>query len=81
MSFGSYMIWAAQPTYKVFVDSRIELYTPEIWQDYLSISNALGDWEQTLGEYEVNSLMLSPSEQALLVEKVRLSEMAISIQR
>ena len=71
MSFGSYLIWAAQPDYPVFVDSRIELFSTEVWLDYLAISNAQGDWEQKLIDYGVNSLMLSPTEQQGLVLAAR----------
>jgi hypothetical protein len=70
MSFGSYLIWAAQPVYPVFVDSRIELYPVEIWQDYLEISAAKGGWEAKVDRYGINTLMLSPSTQRLLVEAV-----------
>jgi hypothetical protein len=67
MSFGSYLIWAAYPQYQVFVDSRIELFSENVWLDYLDISNAEGDWETKLREYGVNTLMLSPVEQPALV--------------
>jgi len=73
MSFGSYLIWAAQPEYKVFVDSRIELYTPEIWHDYLLVSHAQCAWEKRLEHYGVRTLMLSPSEQPALVDTVEAS--------
>jgi hypothetical protein len=73
MSFGSYLIWAAYPQYQVFVDSRIELYSEKVWIDYLNISNANGNWEVRLEEYEVNTLMLSPVEQSSLVEAVQTS--------
>jgi len=68
MSFGSYLIWAAQPEYRVFVDSRIELYPREIWHDYLLISNAQCGWEKRLEHYGINTLMLSPVEQPALVD-------------
>ena len=68
ISFGSYLIWAAYPQYQVFVDSRIELFSEKVWLDYLNISNASGDWEERLREYGVNTLMLSPNEQPVLVE-------------
>jgi hypothetical protein len=74
MSFGSYLTWAAQPSYKVFVDSRIELYSSRVWKDYLSISNAQDDWEILLEKYGVNTLMLSPSEQAPLLMRARESD-------
>jgi hypothetical protein len=70
MGFGSYLIWAAAPNYPVFVDSRIELYPPEVWRDYLEISAADEGWEQRLEQYGVNTLMLSPREQPSLVAAV-----------
>jgi hypothetical protein len=74
MSFGSYLIWAAQPEYPVFVDGRIELYSIEVWRDYLDISNAQGDWELLLERSGVNTLMLSRTEQPRLVEAVEASD-------
>jgi hypothetical protein len=68
VSFGSYLIWAAYPQYKVFVDSRIELFPEKVWLDYLKISNAEGDWESTLMEYGVNTLMLSQIDQPKLIQ-------------
>jgi hypothetical protein len=71
MSFGSYLIWAAYPQYQVFADSRIELFPEAVWLGYLNISNAQGDWESKLRDYGVNTLMLSPTEQPLLVKAAR----------
>jgi hypothetical protein len=73
ISFGSYLIWAGYPEYQVFVDPRIELFPPGIWRDYLSISNAQGNWQEQLNSYGVNTLMLSPEEQPLLVAAVNQS--------
>jgi hypothetical protein len=73
MSFGSYLIWAAAPEYRVFVDGRIELYPVEIWRDYLRISNAQCGWQRRLEHYGVKTLMLSPREQPALVDSVRAS--------
>jgi hypothetical protein len=79
MSFGSYLIWASQPAYKVFIDPRIELYPLELWKDYLSINNTEEGWESKLEEYGVNTLMLSPAEQAPLISKVRESDQWSSV--
>jgi hypothetical protein len=70
MGFGSYLIWAAQPDYKVFVDPRIELYPREIWEDYIIIINTLPGWEDYLDRYGVSVLMLSPKSQADLIQAV-----------
>jgi hypothetical protein len=71
MAFGSYLIWAAQPTYKVFVDSRIELFPVAIWDDYWAISSAQSNWSALLDKYQVNTLMLEPVKQAALIEAVK----------
>jgi hypothetical protein len=70
LSFGSYLIWAAQPDYPVFVDPRLELYPMAIWEDYLAISGGAPDWEARLARYGVRLLMLSPAEQPALMVAV-----------
>jgi hypothetical protein len=68
MAFGSYLIWAAQPDYKVFVDSRIELFPENIWDDYWTITTAGRNWQTLLDTYQVNTLMLEPLKQFDLIE-------------
>lgn len=71
MGFGSYLIWAAQPAYPVFVDPRIELYTAELWLDYVNLSTAAPGWEKRLDKYGMQTLMLNPEEQAGLLNAAR----------
>ncbi len=73
MSFGSYLFWAAQPAYPVFVDSRIELYPPEVWLDYIEISAGRCGWEERLAKYGARTLMLSPHEQPGLLAAAKQS--------
>ncbi|MBP1688473.1 MAG: hypothetical protein H6Q33_4616 [Deltaproteobacteria bacterium] len=70
---GSYLIWAAQPAYPVFVDARLDLYPLEIWHDYGVISDAEGGWQAKLHHYGVNTLMLNTTTQAHLVSAVSTS--------
>lgn len=81
MAFGSYLMWNAQPDYKVFVDSRIELYPIEIWDDYLMISNGISGWEEKLDRYGVNTLMLEPVKQAGLIKAASASSEWIEVYR
>ncbi len=67
VGFGSYLIWAAQPEYPVFIDARFEMYPVEVVNAYLRISNAIGDWEGDLRAYGVNTLMLSPQDEPAIV--------------
>jgi hypothetical protein len=73
MGFGSYLIWAAQIDYQVFTDPRIELYPSQIWNDYIYLSNGFPGWEVKLDEYNINTLMLSPNEQFVLINAVEKS--------
>jgi hypothetical protein len=67
VGYGSYLIWAA-PEYPVFVDTRVELYDEAIWMDYVQLSQARHGWEETLAEYDVDTLMLSHELQSPLIE-------------
>ena len=67
MGFGSYLIWAAQPKYKVYSDPRVELFDIEIWDDYGEIIRANDEWEKKLEKYEVNTLLLDRDEQVPLI--------------
>jgi len=65
-AFASYQIWAC-PRLKVFVDTRIELYPWQQWQDYLAISGARYDWESLLASYGLSYLCISTKDANLLV--------------
>ena len=67
MVFGSYLIWAAQPKYKVYSDPRVELFDIEIWDDYGEIVTASSTWEEKLDKYDVNTLILNREEQGPLI--------------
>jgi len=66
-AYGSYLIYAA-PEIPVFVDTRIELYPPEQWDDYLAASSARYDWYERLHAYGVNLLLLDKERQPDLLE-------------
>jgi hypothetical protein len=42
----------------VFVDTRLELYPPAVWYDYLALGYARHDWEPLLAKYHVDTLVL-----------------------
>lgn len=64
--FGSYLIWAASPAYKVFADPRLELYDLHTWEDYLLVTDAECGWDEKLASYGVNTLLVSPTLQPKL---------------
>jgi hypothetical protein len=67
MGFGSYLIWEAYPDYKVYADPRIDLYPPEIWQDYITLINAIPGWEKIMIRDDIKTVMLNPEEESALV--------------
>jgi len=67
--FGSYLEYAI-PDLPVWIDTRFYPFPKEIWQDYLSISNAEPEWEQKLESYGIASLILDPNAQTMLVEEL-----------
>jgi hypothetical protein len=61
------MIWALREM-PVFIDTRIELYPPEQWEDYIALSRARYDWEEILERYGVDTLLLDRETQLPLTE-------------
>jgi hypothetical protein len=70
MVYGSYLIWAGWPQYRVFVDPRIELYPARLWDTYYAVSRGDPGWQGHLDRFGVNTLMLSRQEQAGLIVAV-----------
>jgi len=68
MSFGSYLIWEAQPYYRVFVDPRIDLYNSTIILEYISVSSGRENWQEILDQYSVQTILASPIEQGGLID-------------
>lgn len=79
--FGSYLIWAAQPDYPVFIDSRVELFPDAVWEDYAAISAARWDWQARLDRYGVRTLFLSPEYAEHLIEAATASPAWVEIYR
>jgi hypothetical protein len=51
--FGDYMIYAAWPSYRVFMDGRSDMYGETFGRDYLRIANVAPGWKETLKKYDV----------------------------
>lgn len=46
MRWGGYLIHHLYPRHRVFIDGRIDMYPREVFDDFLDIRNAEGDWKQ-----------------------------------
>jgi hypothetical protein len=56
-NWGGYLIWRLYPSYPVFIDGRTDLYDDPFMRRYLRVSLARGDWQETLDEYGVNTIL------------------------
>jgi hypothetical protein len=79
MSFGSYLIWEAQPYYPVFIDPRIDLYDASTIVEYMTASSAGEGWQEILDQYGILTIIASPQEQAGLIEALDHSQSWIRI--
>ncbi|MBU0492518.1 MAG: hypothetical protein KKA73_19950 [Chloroflexi bacterium] len=57
-AYGSYFVWRLYGYAPVFVDTRLELYPPAVWYDYLALSYGRHDWEALLSRYAIDTLVL-----------------------
>ncbi len=75
--FGDYVIYAAWPKYKVFVDGRSDMYGSDRMKEYMKVALVQPGWKEVLAKYDINfiiynanspvSLLLSESENWRLV--------------
>ena len=50
--FGDYIIYAAWPKYKVFIDGRIDMYRDRI-KEFLQVGNVEPGWEEIIRKYDI----------------------------
>lgn len=55
----------AAPTHRVFVDSRIELFPPEIWRDYDAVIGARSGWSRIIDDWRVDAVAVRDGEPLL----------------
>lgn len=53
-SWGGYVLYAAYPRYRVFIDGQTDFYGEQLMRDYLKISHLDPDWETLLDRYQVD---------------------------
>jgi hypothetical protein len=52
--FGDYIIYSANPQYKVFIDSRVDMYGVDHFKDYLTVVYFKPGWENIIEKYNIN---------------------------
>jgi len=57
--FGDYIIYSAYPQYKVFIDSRVDMYGVDHFKDYLTMVYFKPGWEKIIEKYKINWVILN----------------------
>ena len=55
--FGDYLIYAAWPQYKVFIDGRTDMYGADRMKEYLALARAMPGWKEIVDKYAFSSIL------------------------
>jgi hypothetical protein len=58
--WGDYLVYNLYPRQKVFIDGRDDFYGQDFEQKYLDLMTMKYDWERYLGQYKIDTIVLSP---------------------
>jgi hypothetical protein len=70
--FGDYLIYAAWPQYRVFIDGRTDMYGAERLKEYQNLAHATPGWKEIVDKYAFSSILFnthSPLASALTQDK------------
>ena len=59
--WGDYLIWTLYPRQRVFVDGRSDFYGDDFEEKYVEVLKVRYGWEQTLGRFGVDTILLPPN--------------------
>lgn len=65
--WGDYLLWAGPKEIQVFVASHAHLIPEEVWQDYMQIAHAAGNWSDRLDRYGVNTVVVDKRYRSALI--------------
>ena len=55
--FGDYLIYAAWPQHRVFIDGRTDMYGPERIKEYLTVAHVKPGWREVVDKYAFSSVL------------------------
>jgi hypothetical protein len=61
----------ALPDHRTFVDSRVEVFPAETWQDYVEVSEGRQGWQRILDRWQIDAVVADRTEQAGLLPLIR----------
>ena len=69
--FGDYVIYAAWPEYKVFIDGRLDMYGSTWGSQYLKVATVQPDWEKVIEKNNITWVLSSANSplSSILLEK------------
>jgi hypothetical protein len=56
--FGNYIIYSAYPQYRVFIDSRVDMYGVDHFENYLTMVYFKPGWEKVIEKYRISWMIL-----------------------
>jgi hypothetical protein len=59
-NWGGYVLWELTPAYSTFVDGRTDVFSPEVFEDYLLLWAALPGWEAAIERWNIAVVLLPP---------------------
>ena len=65
--FGDYVIYAAWPEYKVFVDGRSDMYGSNRMKEYMKVAFVQPGWKEILAKYDINFVIYNANSPLSLV--------------
>ena len=57
--FGDYIIYAAWPEYRVFMDGRSDMYGEKVIKEYLKIARVEPGWEDIIRKHDITTIMFN----------------------
>ncbi len=59
-NFGSTLLWEL-PQHKTFIDGRVDMFVPDIYQEWLAVAQQTNGWEDVLKKYNVGWIIFPTS--------------------
>lgn len=75
--WGDYLLWAGprsageSRSVEVFVASHAHLVPQEVWRSYMQVMNLSSGWEERLGRFGVNAILVEKDRRRALVARLR----------
>jgi hypothetical protein len=71
MEWANYLGWRTAGRSRVFVEGHVELYSDDVWAEYVTVNDARPGWREVLDGRGVRFLVLDQTYHAALLSEVR----------